>query len=350
MHLAARLGHPVAEQEHILLALLQGPDDTLAREARAALDITYDGLLGALKPTEPSPSQVGQHASGTYSGPTYHMVAGWAEGFALGIGLDAPRPEHVLLAIVWRPHPTVDDLLRAVGVDRSAVLASLASLGVPVPRETSTTTVLLEAAERQALALSHPFVGVDHLLLALLNGEPDDLARRALHACGVTYEHFQRRFLEVNATSMPPCPVVPGVADAAPNARAREMLARAEGLSAAAGDGPVRSEHALVAFLYDPDDAAFRLKWMANTTAADVATALHHMGGRMPTSPLPTPDRTIWGADVFVPRDRLMEVVARLHEEIPSGQYGFNHYGEKAWVSAVAHIDLASIVDRILAE
>ena len=50
---------------------------------------------------------------------------------------------------------------------------------------------------------------------------------------------------------------------------------------------------------------------------------------------------------MFVPVDRLTEVVDRLHEEIPGHQYGFNTDQGRAWVVAPTDIDLQAVVDRI---
>lgn len=65
----------------------------------------------------------------------------------------------------------------------------------------------------------------------------------------------------------------------------------------------------------------------------------------MAEEPLPHGER------VFVPLALLDEVLAQLNKELPGpGGYGWNHDGQRAWVSAPVGVDVHAIVNRALNE
>ena len=71
--------------------------------------------------------------SGTLSAVSFHDLAGCAVGLAAGLGADQVHPEHVLLAVAWRPDRLAAQLLRSLGVEVQRLPAVLAAKGVAVP-------------------------------------------------------------------------------------------------------------------------------------------------------------------------------------------------------------------------
>ena len=92
-----------------------------------------------------------------------------------------------------------------------------------------------------------------HVLLAFLAGEPDPLAGRALEACGLT--HADCAAWIASHDSFPPTRARPRDLSSGlrPNPHCRQLFGRAEGLTAVEGATSVRSEHGLVAYLWEPD-------------------------------------------------------------------------------------------------
>ena len=55
------------------------------------------------------------------------------------------------------------------------------------------------------------------------------------------------------------------------------------------------------------------------------------LGAQLPPTPRPERDRTPRGEPVFVPYERLMEAVDRLHAaDLPPGSWSFNYYEGRA--------------------
>jgi hypothetical protein len=64
---------------------------------------------------------------------SFHDLSGCAVGLAAGLGAEQVRPEHVLLAVAWRPDRLAAQLLRSLGVEVQRLPAALADKGVAVP-------------------------------------------------------------------------------------------------------------------------------------------------------------------------------------------------------------------------
>lgn len=352
---ARSLGHHWAGEEHVLLTLLESPRESLANQALSAVGITYDTALGGLAAhleTVGPPVEPTQDGWCT-SAPTWHVVVGRSHGLALGFGQSTPRPEHGLLALLWQVGGTVDAAMEAIGTSRAAVFDALAHLGVSVPGPPPHEVVvnpLLVPSEGEATATGDTFVCGSHLVLALLNGEPDDLAQQALNACELRHEAYRSRFLATIANSWPP-PREKAVPDLMrPNPATRQLLARAEGLAAVEGEAVPRSHHGLLAFLWEPHGKAIIELELHGTNASEVASALRDLGVSVPSLPFPQPDRVPWGEPIPVPLNRLMDVAGRLGEELPLGTWGINQHDGEGWVVAHACIDLRPIVQRALGE
>lgn len=59
------------------------------------------------------------------------------------------------------------------------------------------------AAFAEAQRLGHSWVGPEHGLLAILRGDPADVARRAVEDAGLDAERFERRYVELVERSDP---------------------------------------------------------------------------------------------------------------------------------------------------
>ena len=130
---ARELGHHWFGGEHLLLALSREP--SIARDVLAELGVTYERLREALQAgvgSEGAATDEPQH-SGTLSSVSFHDLSGCAVGLAAGLGAGQVRPEHVLLAVAWRPDRLAAWLLRSLGVEVQRLPAALADKGVTVP-------------------------------------------------------------------------------------------------------------------------------------------------------------------------------------------------------------------------
>ena len=119
---ARELGHHWFGGEHLLLALSREP--SIARDVLGELGVTHARLRAALVGLEGAAQEQPPHG-GTVSSVSFHDLAGCAVGLAAGLGADQVRPEHVLLAVAWRPDRLAAHLLRSP--------AALADKGVAVP-------------------------------------------------------------------------------------------------------------------------------------------------------------------------------------------------------------------------
>jgi hypothetical protein len=131
---ARELGHHWFGGEHLLLALSQEP--SIARDVLSELGVTHERLREALQPvggSEGSATGEQAHRRGTLSSVSFHDLSGCAVGLAAGLGADQVRPEHVLLAVAWRPDRRAAQLLRSLGVEVQRLPAALADKGVAVP-------------------------------------------------------------------------------------------------------------------------------------------------------------------------------------------------------------------------
>ena len=128
---AIRLGHPSAELDHIVLALLDEHHPSVAQEVLQAKGIRREEI------EELARRRYGHdHGAGSVAaGPLWHETSGRAEGFAVTLGVGAKDAEHVLLALLWQPfHRWFAEVLASAGTDRRAIATALAAKGVPLPQ------------------------------------------------------------------------------------------------------------------------------------------------------------------------------------------------------------------------
>lgn len=83
--------------------------------------------------------------------------------------------------------------------------------------------------------MGYPFIGAEHVVLALLAGRPDDVAGRAMWACGLDHDCVASKVLESWTGGLPPCPPQSDVTSAGPDPHTRQVLGRAEGLAGETG-------------------------------------------------------------------------------------------------------------------
>ncbi|KWX22861.1 hypothetical protein AFM11_18200 [Mycolicibacterium wolinskyi] len=102
-------------------------------------------------------------------------------------------PDHLLLALFAEPDGLAAKLLSNQGIEADTVRAtvtlppSTGDAGALIPFS-SAAKKALELTFRQALRLGHNYIGTEHILLALMEAEPDD---GPLHRLGVDAERFE---------------------------------------------------------------------------------------------------------------------------------------------------------------
>lgn len=95
------------------------------------------------------------------------------------------QPAHLVLALFDDPDSIAAKLLASAGVDADAAAAALtlppraADLPALIPFDGAAKKAL-ELTFREALRLGHNYIGTEHILLALLEHEPDDGPLRTL--------------------------------------------------------------------------------------------------------------------------------------------------------------------------
>lgn len=131
---AQRLGHTWVGEEHLLIALAKDPQHSRARRALAACGLHEAAVTEGVENIEYLPDP-GSLAAGERPQPNPHFYTlhGRAEGFAIAAGSDHPRPEHILLAMLWDEESVVNALLRSIDREPAHLQSALAALGVRVP-------------------------------------------------------------------------------------------------------------------------------------------------------------------------------------------------------------------------
>ncbi|MCA1845599.1 MAG: Clp protease N-terminal domain-containing protein [Actinobacteria bacterium] len=108
-----------------------------------------------------------------------------------------------------------------------------------------------KAAFAEAKRLGHSWVGPEHGLLAILQGDPADVARRAVEEAGLDSEQFERFYVERVARSDQKPKRDPEREGISPNPAWYGVVGRAEGFASTLGTGEVRPLDLLVALLWD---------------------------------------------------------------------------------------------------
>jgi hypothetical protein len=207
---------------------------------------------------------------------------------------------------------------------------------------------LFRSACDEATALRQHWCGTGHVLLALVAS--NSVAASALADLGVTHESLARALVDDVESD----PSVQGAAEDEEwftiTPAVHELEGRSEGLAAGLGASKVRPEHVLIAYLWSPYTSV-DLEEQFGITREAVLERLGALGVDLPRAPLP-PRPLPLGARIFVPYERLMDVVHGVGLRLPPDSgIGFNHDGEsRAWVSAHREIDLEHHVRAVLVE
>jgi hypothetical protein len=174
------------------------------------------------------------------------------------------------------------------------------------------------------------------------------LVTLSLPAARPIYERVADAVRQAGQRATPPSPHSPGATSAAPNPACRQLLGRSEGLAVTLGTGTPASAEAFIAYLWGRQAAAVLMLERLEAPATGVVTDLAAAGVRLPAAPLPEPDRRPWGERIFIPTDRVREVLDVLIERLGPGRFGFNTHEGRAWVLAHADVDLQALVDEVL--
>lgn len=125
-----------------------------------------------------------------------------AQSAAVGSGHDRIGTDHLLLALYGQPQSVAVVVLERLGVDAGRVAAAVAEAHPPTSAEVQghvpfadDAAAALEGSLGVAVGLGHNYVGTEHLLLGLLEGE--GLAARVLREQGVTPEAARAEVAEV---------------------------------------------------------------------------------------------------------------------------------------------------------
>jgi ATP-dependent Clp protease ATP-binding subunit ClpA len=184
---ARTLRHDHIGTEHLLLGVLSEPEEVGAR-ALAAAGVTLAGARAQVMravglPAGPSPPHL------PITPPARAALAG-ALREAIELGRTAPRPEHVLLALLRERDGVGVRLLLAAGVDPRRLREDVRALGEAATAVPSVPSGAASAAEDPADAHGHREAGAFALLGILAAGGPaaellrrhgvDEAAARAL--------------------------------------------------------------------------------------------------------------------------------------------------------------------------
>ncbi|MGZ4352599.1 MAG: Clp protease N-terminal domain-containing protein [Gaiellaceae bacterium] len=182
-------------------------------------------------------------------------------------------------------------------------------------------TGLMDAAGRQAEALRHGWIGVEHLLLAL--GEGDGPAAEAL--------------VDVDLLVAPPGEDEWSGATMTP--ALQETLAFVEGLTVGR---EVTPEDALVAVLWMHPEHIWPRR-------DEIAARLSELGVAVPELPEPPPP-TDWGDELHFPLQQLAAVMHAVHEADPAARIMFDHDDTgDAWMRCQRGFDLEAVVEGVAA-
>lgn len=350
---ASTLGHHWLGAEHVLLALSAGEGSDRAAIALARVGVTYErGVAALLRRVAIEGAPAPRQCSGILSIDSYHTVEAAATAVTFANGRHEARSEDVLLGLLAASGvPLVNALIDDMGADPQKLSRALSVGGALInPFLNSQENAIVREAAVEALGRGSERIDTWHVMLALLAGKPDAFAKRALASRGVTYSGYARWFDEYRSTWRPPAPPPDySMTIAAPTPNTRMLLGRALGFAHSLGDGVVRSEHGLLARLWDATGSTVVELGQLGTSSEQVLDTLVLMGASTPSMPLPRPDLTPW-TSINVPQQRLEEVIASLARDFPAGGWGFNSHQGQAWVTARDGIKLGRCISALLSD
>lgn len=209
---------------------------------------------------------------------------------------------------------------------------------------------LFKMAVDEAARLGQHWIGPEHALLAILRGDPADVARRALEHAGVEASMVERWITRMDTAPASGKPEIES--GVKPNPRWYTIEGRAEGIALAQGTKEPTSVHFLIALLWD------QRRWLfteaPGVSREAITAALTEFGVTLPAGELPDLPRELnFRQYVEFPREKASEVLRLLAERHPPGSgptFGFNYKDvDTAWVRAEDGIDLQGIVQAAVA-
>jgi ClpA/ClpB-like protein len=146
---------------------------------------------------------------------------------------------------------------------------------------TAETPRIQRASFHEAQRLGHHWVGPEHGLLAILRGDPEDVARQVLEEAGLAAAMLERQLEGMNRGPKDGEPARGAVT----NPAWHHAYGRAEGLALGLGDGVLQPVHLLLALLWD------RWHWQfpeqQGVSREAVVEALRSAGMTLPSAPMP---------------------------------------------------------------
>lgn len=204
---------------------------------------------------------------------------------------------------------------------------------------------LTQLAVERAIEHGWDVMGDAFLLLAMLELEPGQPARRALEAEGMTGERLAN---EIHAYGDASAEKPRGVTY---SPASYIVQGRAQGFAAALGDGAITPEHVLLALLWDPTSMSSYVLWRLDVARDRLLARLRDDGVAVPSAALPPQREIEWGPKVWFDRRHVTIVLdhVRLHLS-PETTWGFNYENDRAWVVAEASVDLQALVKDSLTD
>ncbi|MGZ4125865.1 MAG: Clp protease N-terminal domain-containing protein, partial [Actinomycetota bacterium] len=200
---ALRFGHTEVDVEHLLLALLDRPDDLVPRLIDR-LQIDVDALRSDVEAEvsrRPRTTGPGAAPGQVFLTQRLSRLLDAADATATKMKDDYVSVEHLLLAMLDEdPSAPARRILTSRGVTREAFLGALSDVRGAQPGQVYVTqrlSRLLDAAEQEAKRLKDEYVSVEHLLVALLDEGAQSTAGRLLRDQGVTRDRFLQALTEI---------------------------------------------------------------------------------------------------------------------------------------------------------
>jgi hypothetical protein len=123
---AAGLGDPYVGPEHLLLALLAGPENAAAK-ALASLGVTTKAVRAEVQSRERRGMRAARGSRGRFT-PEAKKVLELSVHEALELEDDSIRPEHLLLALLRAREKVAGEILEGLGIGEEAVRRTVLAL------------------------------------------------------------------------------------------------------------------------------------------------------------------------------------------------------------------------------
>ena len=144
---------------------------------------------------------------------------------------------------------------------------------------------VLHASFAEAQRLGHDWCGPEHVVLAMLRGDPEDVARRVLEDAGIDAAMVEHRLERKKSKDREKRRGVLA------NPAWQRVLGRAEGFAASLGNGELQPVRHLLAMLWDEREWQFAQE--RGVTREAVVEALGRAGVALPSAPMPDLEQPI---------------------------------------------------------